>query len=271
MCRFSCTFFLSASILLDGSPFFLYLFKMDNFNNNNFNKINFNQFSKPPGKTKGVIETIILINVIMFIPFLLYKISEGSFYYPLALVTKFLNLNINAAETGRMSISNGAIWQVITSMFLHGGLGHIFFNMYALYIFGKPIEQRWGKKDFVIFYLFCGIFANILSIPIFMLYPHPVSLLGASGAVYGVLLAFGTYYPETKLLLFFVIPIRTKWAILGFAALSIYFQISGSFGSIAHVTHLFGFLAAFLYIFFVKKINPIKKMFFPDKDDYIIY
>lgn len=239
------------------------------YNNNS----NFNNYSSSKWNKYGAVEILILINLIMFIPFVFFQYIRIPVLKDIYILqATFLNLNVAKGYQGLAFINNGAIWQLVTSTFLHGGgIMHIFFNMYALYIFGKPIEQKWGTRDFLIFYLFCGIFANVLSIPIFMMSQGVISLSGASGAVYGVLLAYGTYYPDSRLLLFFVVPIRAKWAILILAVLALFFEISGSFGRIAHLTHLFGFVAAFLYIFLIKKINPIKKMFFPDKDDYIIY
>lgn len=206
----------------------------------------------------------------MFIPYLLFYFSGETFPFFLELVHKYLNLNINIPLPDRLSINQGAFWQVVSSMFLHGGLFHIFFNMFALFVAGKKIEQKWGKTDFLTFYLFCGIFANVLSIPIFILFKSPASITGASGAVFGVLLAYATYFPDSKMVLFLMFQVKTKWAILILAGLALYFEINLSGGGISNVTHLLGFVAGFLYIFFIKKINPIQKMFFPDKDEYII-
>ncbi|HOJ62979.1 MAG TPA: rhomboid family intramembrane serine protease [Spirochaetota bacterium] len=215
----------------------------------------------------GVTETIILINFIFFIPYILSFITASPFFYNLSIY--YLGLNINSPY-GFLSINNGAIWQVLTAMFMHGGLGHIIFNMYGLYIFGKPLELRWGGARFLSFYLTTGILANIASVIVYIFSKNSITLIGASGAVYAVLLAFGAYYPDVKLLLFFFIPIKVKWAILLFTVLSLFFQFSNIANFIGHLTHLFGFLFSFLYLLIFFRINAIKKMFF-SKDDYIIY
>lgn len=217
----------------------------------------------------GAIEIIILINILMFIPYLIYYLFGIPELY--VFFSYFFNLNINRPENF-FSFNNGAYYQVITAMFMHGSLGHIIFNMYGLYIFGKPLEIRWGKLKFIMFYMVTGVCANLASAFIFTLSGSNLSLIGASGAVYAVLLAFGGYYPDTKLLLFFFIPLKVKWAILIFTFTEICFEIFNLNTGIAHLTHLFGFLFAFIYLLLIHKINPIQKMFFPkDEDNYIIY
>lgn len=220
----------------------------------------------------GAVEVIIIINGIMFIPWILYFLTRIPTL--LALQSFFLNLNINNPgrfEGGALSINDGAVWQLLTAMFIHGGIGHIIFNMYGLYIFGKPLELRWGKLRFVFFYIVVGVMANLASVVFFMLTNSKISLIGASGAVFGVLLAFGGYYPNTKLLLFFFIPLKVKWAVLLFAVVELIFEITNSVSGIAHITHLFGFLFGFLYLLIFFKTNAIQKMFFPKPDDYTIY
>jgi membrane associated rhomboid family serine protease len=213
----------------------------------------------------GIIEIIISINAAFFIiPRLLSYIMNSTAFLNSFYGLFALNININYPFT----INNGAFWQILTSIFMHGGMMHIFFNMFALYIFGKPLEERWGKMKFLSFYLTTGILANIASILFFILTVKNVSMVGASGAVFGVLLAFGGYYPEVTLLLFFVIPLKAKWAILLMAVLSLFFQITNTMGSIGHITHLFGFLFGFLYLLIFFKTNAIKEMFFRNRNYY---
>lgn len=215
----------------------------------------------------GMVEIIIIINAaLFFIPMILSFLLGSQAYLKFFYDLFALQINTNSYFT----INNGAFWQILTSIFLHGGLMHIFFNMFALYIFGKPLEEKWGKIKFLSFYLAVGILANIASILFFILTEHPVSLVGASGAIYGVLLAFGGYYPEITLLLFFVIPIKAKWAIVLMAGLSLFFQVSNTMGNIAHITHLFGFLFGFLYLLIFFRLNAVKEMFF-NKRNYYYY
>lgn len=216
----------------------------------------------------GITEIIIGINVFAFL--IINKLIPNLFY--------IFSLNIGTAadfldkqnKLIEFTVNQNAYWQILTSMFLHGNLMHLIFNMYGLLIFGKPLEEKLGKIKFLSFYLTVGILANIASVIFINLTPNdPVSLVGASGAIMGVLLAFGVYYPETTLLLFFVIPIKVNWAILLYAALELYFEISNrlreSSSIIAHFTHLFGLLFGFLYLLLFFRINAIKELFFRKK------
>ncbi len=216
-------------------------------------------------KNTGIVEIIIIINAaLFFIPFLSGFILGNNVIFNL--VYNNLGLHINTGYI--FTINNGAFWQLLTSVFLHGNLMHLFFNMFALYVFGRPLEQRWGKIKFLSFYLTVGILANIASVIFYILTKQSVSLVGASGAIFGVLLAFGGFYPEVTLLLFFVIPMKAKWAILLMAVLSIYFQISNRMGGIAHITHLFGFLFGYIYLLIFFRMNAVKEMFFNKRNYY---
>jgi membrane associated rhomboid family serine protease len=173
-------------------------------------------------KGLSMTEIIILINVIVFV---FMSISKNSLFVQYGAL--WIGTPENFSTPGlpiQYTITNGGYWQLLTSIFMHGSVAHIFFNMYALFLFGKPLEERWGKAKFLSFYLATGILANLASVIFFLYLNKPVSLIGASGAIYGVLLAFGGYYPDLVLLLFFIIPMKTKWAILAFAVLSVFFS-----------------------------------------------
>jgi len=218
-------------------------------------------------KRLGVTETLIIINIIFFIPGLITFITRNDFLQNYISNIGNMNVNISALYT----INNGAYWQFLTSMFLHGDIFHILFNMYGLYMFGKPVENVMGKSKFLFFYILSGVAANIASYAVFTLTGQSVSLLGASGALFAVLLAFGGYYPDTKLLIYFFIPLKVKWAILSFAVIELVSEITNTMGGIAHITHLFGFLFGFLILIAFFNMNPIQKLFFPRKDDFTVY
>lgn len=215
----------------------------------------------------GITEIIIIINVIVF--FVLYLIPKLYFILSLNIGDPADFLNIFRIPIA-FSINTHAYWQILTSIFLHGGIFHLIFNMYGLYIFGKPLEEKWGKKNFLFFYLTVGILANIASILFLKLTTsNPIILVGASGSIMGVLIAFGAYYPDVTLLLFFVIPIKVKWAIALYALVELFLEISsGATSKIAHFTHLFGFLFGFLYLLMFFKMNAIKEMFFSKRNYY---
>ena len=101
----------------------------------------------------------------MFIPYIIFYVFKIPDLYVIS--SYFLNLNINSPNNF-LSFNDGAFWQVITAMFMHGGIGHILFNMYGLYIFGKPLEVKWGKSGFIAFYLTAGILANLASALVFI-------------------------------------------------------------------------------------------------------
>lgn len=157
-----------------------------------------------------------------------------------------------------MIVQHGFVWQIITYIFPHGGFLHLFLNMYALLIFGLPIEQAWGSKKFLIYYFFTGVGAGIT---IFIINYFIISgdaayipTIGASGAVFGLLLAFGVLFPDAQLLLFFVLPIRAKYLVFLYGAFEFYALVSSGGGSgISHVGHLGGIVFGFLYFFFFGK------------------
>lgn len=154
------------------------------------------------------------------------------------------------------------IWQLITYQFLHGGFSHILFNMFALWMFGAEIENTYGSKKFLIYYLACGIGAGLLH-----LFLSPVltgglaPTIGASGAIYGVMIAFAMFFPDRLIFLYFFIPVKAKY----FIAFMIVFEFLAvdSVGSgVAHLAHLGGALVGFLFILFDKDSQvSFKEMF----------
>ncbi len=152
--------------------------------------------------------------------------------------------------------ANLYIWQLATYMFLHGNFAHIFFNMYALLIFGVPIEQEWGSKRFLLYYFFTGIGAGVSIFLINFFFPGPgyfFPTIGASGAVFGLLLAFGFLYPNAELLLFFFVPIKAKYLVVLYGILELFLELSGGAGNISHVGHLGGLFFGLLYFIFFRK------------------
>lgn len=153
------------------------------------------------------------------------------------------------ATPAAMSFGDGALatgfkpWQLISYGFLHGGWGHLFFNMFAFYMFGLPIERAWGTRRFVIFYVVCLIGAGLVQLFVAGLSGEIYPTIGASGAVFGILLAFGMMYPNTRLMLLFPpIPIKAKWFVLGYGVLTLIFGITGTMPGVAHFAHLGGMI-----------------------------
>jgi len=146
------------------------------------------------------------------------------------------------------------VWQLGTYMFLHGGMFHILFNMLALWMFGAELERIWGTPYFLKFYFVTGIGAGILTV-LFSLLQFGVSqqlygsiVIGASGAIYGLLLAYALYFPNRPIYMYFVFPIPAKIFVLIMGAIAFYASFSGAGGGIANATHLSGLLVAYLYL-----------------------
>lgn len=147
-------------------------------------------------------------------------------------------------------------WTPISYMFAHSNISHLFFNMFALFMFGHAIEERMGSVGFISFYLITGALAGVFSLIMYYILSVNVFLLGASGAIYAVLFAYAVFYPNRKLYFFGIIPISPPILIAMYAAFDIY---SGLFreSNVAHITHLSGFLFAYLYFKTIYKIDPI--------------
>ena len=192
-----------------------------------------------------VTKNIIVINVIVFVATLLNEnLMVGNFamFFPTSPYFRW--------------------WQPLTHMFMHGGIWHIFFNMYTLLIFGIAVERILGLKRFLIVYFACGLGAAALHLAVtwFQLaHGGSVSLLGvpmlgASGAIYGVLIAYAMFYPDSILTLIFPpISLKAKWFILIFAGIELVTGIFGTLDGIAHFAHLGGIIVGWLLITFWKR------------------
>lgn len=169
------------------------------------------------------------------------------------------------------------IYQFVSYMFMHGGLTHLFFNMFALWMFGCVMERTWGQQRFLIYYMVCGIGAGIVQelvqfttlfldlsshgatigqiLRIESIQPNAPMLLnawktvGASGSIYGILLAFGMTYPEERMFIFpLPVPVKAKWFVIGYAALEVFLAFSNNADGVAHMAHLGGMLFGFFLI-----------------------
>ncbi len=142
------------------------------------------------------------------------------------------------------------IWQFFTYMFLHGDPWHLFFNMFILWMFGRQLESLWGEKPFLRYYLICGIGAGIANY-LFTMGSLAITI-GASGAIFGILVAFAVIYPEQLITVFILIfplpPMKAKHVVLIFAGLELLFGVSGTMPGIAHFAHLGGAAVGYIYL-----------------------
>lgn len=135
-------------------------------------------------------------------------------------------------------------WTLVTYMFLHGGFGHLFWNMFALYIFGPQVEARMGSRRFLTLYMIGGLSGAVMS-SVFSPYS---SIIGASAATYAVTVAFAWFWPYMTLMLMGVLPIQARWLVSMYILYSLYSGVSGSGGGIAHFAHLGGVAGAYVYL-----------------------
>lgn len=150
-------------------------------------------------------------------------------------------------------------WQLVTYAFLHGGVMHILFNMIGLYMFGGAIERTFGARNFVIYYFVCAITAAVAQLIVLSWFPHGFyPTLGASGAIFGVLLAFGMLYPHEKILIYFLVPMPAWLFVIGYAAVELYMGVTGTQAGVAHFAHLGGMVGGIVLIQYWRGRLPIK-------------
>jgi membrane associated rhomboid family serine protease len=194
-------------------------------------------FSFGPGPLSTAIKAIIGANVVMFFATTFFRT-----------LVPILGL-VPALVVGRLWV-----WQVATYMFLHGGLFHILFNMLALWMFGTELERIWGTRYFLKFYFVSGIGAGVLTV-LFSLMPFGFAqqlqqsiVIGASGAVYALLLAYAIYFPDRPIYMYFVFPIPARIFVLIMGVIAFYSSVAESGGGIASATHLGGLAVGYAYL-----------------------
>lgn len=232
-----------------------------------------------PNRFPPVIKNLIIINALVFV---------AQEILPQAMGDPFWIENIFALHDIRSVFFQPH--QILTHMFMHGGIGHIFFNMFALWMFGSLLENRWGSKRFLQFYLISGLGAAVLHLttlyfelqPVYELFkslpgdeqlrylrapgystvpgslvnPMNTPTVGASGAVFGCLAAFGYLFPNSLIYVYFLIPIKAKWFVIIYGALELWMAIQNSAGdNVAHFAHLGGAITGLIIVFIWNKTN----------------
>ena len=209
-----------------------------------------------------VVKHLLIINVLLY----LATFTMNRFQIDL---TDYLGLHFFKASDFRA-------YQLITYMFMHGNFEHLFFNMFALWMFGNTLENIWGSKRFLWFYMLCGIGAGLCQEVVQYIqyvttlaqydsvnfgggqvismasYLNLMNTVGASGAIYGLLLAFGMMFPNSMIYLYFFVPIKAKWFVIGYAVIELVSGFIGG-GNVAHFAHLGGMLFGLILILVWKK------------------
>ena len=209
-----------------------------------------------------VTKNLLIVNVIaFFLCLVMGKAPDGNF-----VLNDMLGLHFFLA-------SDFHIYQLFTYMFMHGGWEHIIFNMFALWMFGCVVERVWGPRKFLFYYITCGVGAGLFqeaaqyvsyimeNLPAYDFvtidgarmtmgsYLNQWTTVGASGAIYAILLAFGMLFPEQRIFIFpFPVPIKAKWLVIGYAAIELVSAISTTGDGVAHIAHLGGMVFGFFMI-----------------------
>ncbi len=145
-------------------------------------------------------------------------------------------------------VFGGRIWELFTYLFLHGGITHLLFNMLALWMFGMDLERDWGSKRFLRYYFLCGVSAGLTVVVAGLLFGDAYArTIGASGAIYGVLLAYGVLYPDRTVLFFFLFPMKAKYFVMIIGGIVFLNSFQGG-GNVSHVAHLGGMVFGYLFL-----------------------
>jgi membrane associated rhomboid family serine protease len=155
------------------------------------------------------------------------------------------------------------VWTFVTYMFMHDirGLSHILFNMLGLFIFGIHVERQMGSREFLLYYFVTGTLAGIFSfLAYYLTGNYMVSLIGASGAIFAVELAYAVFFPDSIIYIWGILPLRAPVMVLGFTALELFFSLTGGRGNVAHLTHLAGFGFGWLYFLVRYGVNPWRRL-----------
>lgn len=194
-----------------------------------------NTFFSASNFPNGVKWLLIGNTAIFVLTYLAQQAGFGAIFSPFAL-------------TPRAVIFHFAIWQLVTYLFLHGSVSHLLFNMLALWMFGVALERAWGTRQFLKFYFLCGVGAGLCDLAVNALLGNwYTSTIGASGAIYGVLLAFGVLYPEAIILFLFIFPIQAKFFVMIVGAMALLGSLNVNSG-VSNAAHLGGMLFGLLYL-----------------------
>jgi membrane associated rhomboid family serine protease len=198
-------------------------------------------FSFGPPLTRMVKRLIIVTSAVFLLTYVPLQIFNSEFFaYP------FVWFALRSYDV----IHRFYLWELVTYLFLHGGWFHIIFNMFALWMFGSDLESLWGGRKFLFYYFLTGIGAGIMDVTLNAVF-HPAipsATIGCSGAIYGLLLAYGMIFPDRPIYLYMIIPIKAKWFVVIMGAIEFVSSFSGPGSGVSHVAHLGGMLFGYLYL-----------------------
>lgn len=203
----------------------------------------------PYFQTPPVVKNLIIINVLAYMATALLPVGDQ--------IYRLFTLSVGAPEFLGMEFHS---YQFITYMFLHANFEHIFFNMFGLWMFGRTLEYELGSKRFLIYYMVCGIGAALIQVATAWLAGElPIQLVGASGAVMGLLLAFGVMHPNAVIMLLIPpIPLKAKWFVIIYGVIELFLGWTGYGGNVAHFAHVGGMLWGYLLLQWWKRNGAIR-------------
>ena len=198
-------------------------------------------------QTPPVVKNLIIINVLVYMATALLPVGNE--------MIRFCALWFGASPFGEFHS-----YQFVTYMFLHASVEHIFFNMFALWMFGRTLEYELGSKRFLIYYLVCGVGAALIQLATaYLTGEMPIQLVGASGAVMGLLLAFGVMHPNAVIMLLIPpIPMKAKWFVVIYGVIELFLGWTGFGGNVAHFAHVGGMLWGLLLLQWWKRNGTIR-------------
>ena len=194
-----------------------------------------------------VIKNLLIINAAVFIVQTIFeKLMFGGvpgWYY----VNRYFALNPLVGLDQANQANNFQFWQLITYQFMHGGFTHLLFNMFMLWMFGMEVENIWGSKKFLIFYLICGIGAGIFQSVMPLIFGLDLApTVGASGSVFGVMIAFAMFFPDRYIYIYFLVPVKAKYLVAFLVVIE--FMSVGNMSLVAHLAHIGGALTGFFFV-----------------------
>lgn len=219
-------------------------------------------------ETPPVVFNLMIANAVVFLATMLFDERE--------LYTNFALFNIDFRCIGQEGMSLFQPWQPLTYMFMHGGFSHLFFNMFSLWMFGRTLELELGWKRFLIYYIVCGVGAALFQMGIAQIDLSHMEVgtatwarymstptVGASGAIFGLLLAFGMMHPNAIISLIFPpISLKAKWFVVIYGVLELFLGVSGTMSGVAHFAHLGGMFWGWLLLLLWRRMDRKRNYYF---------
>ena len=199
---------------------------------------------------RGAVKALVLACTGVFILQILLQLSGFGGFDPGSPFMRLFGLVPNDV------VFRGRVWQLASYLFLHGGAVHLLLNMLGLWMFGTTLEWEWGRRRFLFYYFLTGIGAGLFTVA--FQYRSLIPTVGASGAIYGLLLAFGVLHPEQPIYIYGIFPVKAKWLVTGFAVMTLWSSwVASPTSGVAHLAHLGGMVVGYAYLKRVWRVGEL--------------